>query len=174
MDLLCINYRQVDKNEGDKGAKMRKSFCSLIISGLLLFPGLAVAGEIPPDHSIFSETNWIFERSSEDFSAVDFDGASVVYNKFRLYHHQTQYTYTMQEGVVFGETVTRLYHIIDEYKRVFHYAFRLLGEDGIWRGGYKILWPQILKDSSGKITGARLVMVDENREIMFTRDVMRK
>lgn len=155
---------------------MRKQLCSLIISGLLLLltPMFVVAGEIPADHQIFREKNWIFERSSEDFDAIDYDGTSVVYNKFFLYNHPTQGEYRMQEGMVFGETVTRLYYIIAESKGIYQKAFRLLGEDGIWRGGYKILWPTLLKDSSGKIIGARLTMVDEKKETLFFRDVMRK
>lgn len=153
---------------------MRNLLRSLSILWLVLIPVFVSAGEIPADHQIFSEKNWIFERSSEDFNAVDYDGASVVYNKFLLYHHPTQGEYSMQEGAVLGETVTRLYFIIDESRGIYQKAFRLLGEDGIWRGGDKILWPQILKDSSGKIIGARLVMVNEKKETIFVRDVMRK
>lgn len=155
---------------------MRKPLCSLIISGLLLLltPMLVVAGEIPADHPIFNEKNWVFDKSSEDFEAVNSDGASVVYNKFFLYRHPTQGEYSMQEGMVLGEIVTRLYFIVNESKGIYQKAFRLLGEDGIWRGGYRILWPILLKDSSGKIVGARLTMVNEKKEALFFRDVMRK
>lgn len=154
---------------------MRKLLCSLIISGLLLmFPvfvgAFVVAEEIPVDHSIFdSKTIWVFERSSEDFIA-----GGVVYNKFFLYYHPTHGEYSMQEGTVFGEVVTRVYYIMDESKGIYMRSFRLLGEDGIWRGGYKILWPELLTDASGKIVGARLVMVNEKKETLFIRDVMRK
>jgi hypothetical protein len=153
---------------------MRKSFCFLIILGLFLFPAFVAAegipDEIPPGHPIFNEKNWIFEKSS-DYDFVEYDGTRVVYTTFRTYRSINN-EYSMQESVVFGETVTRIYYY--ESNNMFQKAFRL-EKNGIWHGGGIIPWPKLLTDPNQKVIGVRLTMVSRDLEtVMLIRDVMRK
>ncbi|KKS38500.1 MAG: hypothetical protein UV01_C0003G0047 [Parcubacteria group bacterium GW2011_GWA2_42_14] len=153
-----------------------KKICSLIIMLSFLFIPSVFAGVLDnPSHPIFSQENWVFDGSKE-YADFDPDGTKVIYTTFNLYRNPDHSSYSLEESIVFGETVVKVYYLEDKEKGLYENAFRL-EKDGVWHDGGVVLWPRLIRDSSGKILRALLIMievVDGKFKTVMTREVERK
>ena len=131
--------------------------------------------EIEDSHPIFSEENWIFD-ASQDYYSVDSDGTEVVYATSLTYRSPKYPEYSFLEWESFGDVTTRVYQLDNEQVKLHKASFKLK-KDGTWHGDGIVLWPQVNKDASGKITGITIQMVRAENDkftVIMTLEVKRK
>ncbi|GEM_PF-4189568 len=130
-------------------------------------------------HKIFTETIWLVSRPDEDVFRNP-DGAEVIWRKSIFYEHPKK-TWFKSERFVFGELVMKAYGTRGKKgKLVKHWV--QIEKDGKWYAartdckerGCAELFEMMNLDTSGRLTGVTISLVDKNGMVIVTREVKRK